>query len=47
MNSCDRCGARAKVTVLFNRENILEFCTHHYLELAEAIAEAGGVLISS
>ena len=42
---CDRCGAEARVRVLFAGENILDFCGHDYRELADALAEAGGIVI--
>jgi hypothetical protein len=42
---CDRCGAEARVRVLFAGENILDFCQHHANEYSDAIVNAGGVVI--
>ena len=43
---CDRCGARALFAAIFHELYELEFCAHHANELADAVHEAGGVLVS-
>jgi hypothetical protein len=47
LDRCDRCGAQALVRVLFQDENLLDFCNHHANEYADAIVEAGGVVMES
>ena len=44
-DTCDRCGANAKFTVLLPSGGSLSFCGHHQAEYQEALTKAGAVIV--
>lgn len=41
---CDRCGAQARVMVMFEASELI-FCNHHFDRHKIALADQGGIII--
>ena len=46
LDRCDRCSARALIATMSQSGSLLLWCTHHYQEYAEALSDAGAVIVT-